>query len=222
MAHWLIAICGRTVGVLVNNERKDAGQDTRPPVLDSYGRLSRVPEAGELEKIDTQWADNRKVVDRVGACPGGELTDGLSAWKRSVRRPGWQRLLERGGVGRVGWHRLAHRLGALMSWSWLLDKVEDLLRDGESLSRDVIEDLENAKDDAIRAYASVLVVADGDARTEIEYGFFDHLDIRSSYTKFAKYNEKNFMKVREAQSRVRRRARDELGIQPITDPDPMP
>jgi hypothetical protein len=30
------------------------------------GRLSRVPETGELEKIDLQWADNRKVIDRVG------------------------------------------------------------------------------------------------------------------------------------------------------------
>lgn len=64
-------------------------------MLDSYGRLSRVPETGELEKIDTQWADNRKVINRVGACLGEELSDGLSAWKRSVRRPGWRRLLER-------------------------------------------------------------------------------------------------------------------------------
>jgi site-specific DNA recombinase len=64
---------------MVDNESKDAGQDTRPPVLDSYGRLSRVPETGELEKIDTQWADNRQVIDRVGACPGEELSDGLSA-----------------------------------------------------------------------------------------------------------------------------------------------
>src|SRR5881409_3560362 len=108
MAHWLIDICGRTVDVMVNNERKYAGQDTRPPVLDSYGRLSRVPETGELEKIDTQWADNRKVIDRVGACLGEELSDGLSAWKRSVRRPGWQRLLERVESGEsdgiVVWH----------------------------------------------------------------------------------------------------------------------
>ncbi|MEU0535655.1 recombinase family protein [Amycolatopsis tolypomycina] len=77
-------------------------------MLDSYGRLSRVPETGELEKIDTQWADNRKVIDRVGACLGEELSDGLSAWKRSVRRPGWQRLLERVESGEsdgiVVWH----------------------------------------------------------------------------------------------------------------------
>ncbi|MFI5587225.1 recombinase family protein [Amycolatopsis sp. NPDC051758] len=93
---------------MVNNERKDAGQGTRPPVLDSYGRLSRVPETGELEKIDTQWADNRKVIDRVDASLGEELSDGLSAWKRSVRRPGWQRLLERVESGEsdgiVVWH----------------------------------------------------------------------------------------------------------------------
>lgn len=66
-------------------------------------RLARVPEKGELEKIDTQWADNRKVVDRVGACLGEELSDGLSAWKRSLRR-----LLERAESGEsdgvVVWH----------------------------------------------------------------------------------------------------------------------
>ncbi|MEV6899166.1 recombinase family protein [Amycolatopsis sp. NPDC051372] len=86
-----------------------AGQSgDRPVVLDSYGRLSRVPETGELEKIETQWADNRKVIDRVGATLGEELKDGLSAWKRSVRRPGWQRLLERVESGEsdgiVVWH----------------------------------------------------------------------------------------------------------------------
>ncbi|MFC0434905.1 recombinase family protein [Kutzneria buriramensis] len=86
-----------------------AGQDAaRPVTLDSYGRLSRVPETGELEKIDVQWADNRKVVERVGARLGQELQDGLSAWKRGVRRPGWEALLERveSGVvdGVVVWH----------------------------------------------------------------------------------------------------------------------
>ena len=68
-----------------------AGQDAdRPLVLDSYGRLSRVPETGELEKIDVQWTDNRKVIDHVGATLGEELSDGLFAWKRTVRRPGWE------------------------------------------------------------------------------------------------------------------------------------
>ncbi|SDC20313.1 recombinase family protein [Actinokineospora iranica] len=86
-----------------------AGQDAdRPLVLDSYGRLSRVPETGEIEKIETQWADNRKVIDRVGAVLGEELKDGLSAWKRTVRRPGWEQLLERvesgASDGIVVWH----------------------------------------------------------------------------------------------------------------------
>ncbi|MBB4684635.1 recombinase family protein [Amycolatopsis jiangsuensis] len=85
-----------------------AGQGQRQPVLDSYGRLSKVPDTGELEKIDTQWADNRKVITRVGARLGAELQDGLSAWKRGVRRPGWERLLERVESGEsdgiVVWH----------------------------------------------------------------------------------------------------------------------
>lgn len=77
-------------------------------MLDSYGRLSRVPETGELEKIETQWADNRRVIDRIGAQLGAELSDGLSAWKRGVRRKGWEMLLARvqSGVsdGIVVWH----------------------------------------------------------------------------------------------------------------------
>ena len=86
-----------------------AGQrPDRPLTLDSYGRLSRVPETGELEKIDVQWADNRKVIKRVGAVLGEELRDGLSAWKKGVRRPGWERLLERVESGEsdgvVVWH----------------------------------------------------------------------------------------------------------------------
>jgi len=87
----------------------NAGQESdRPLTLDSYGRLSRVPETGELEKIDVQWADNRKVIKRVGAVLGEELRDGLSAWKKGVRRPGWERLLERVELGEsdgvVVWH----------------------------------------------------------------------------------------------------------------------
>jgi site-specific DNA recombinase len=84
---------------------------TRPPgrlVLDSYARLSRVPETGELEKIETQLADNAKVIERVGGELGQELSDGLSAWKRGVRRPDWERLLQRVESGEsdgiVVWH----------------------------------------------------------------------------------------------------------------------
>lgn len=84
---------------------------TRQPgrlVLDSYGRLSRVPETGELEKIETQHADNAKVIKRVGAELGEELSDGLSAWKEGVRRPDWERLLQRvqsgASDGVVVWH----------------------------------------------------------------------------------------------------------------------
>lgn len=77
-------------------------------MYDSYGRLSRVPETGELEKVETQHADNRKLIERLGGVLGEELSDGLSAWKRSVRRPSWERLLERvesgASDGVVVWH----------------------------------------------------------------------------------------------------------------------
>lgn len=77
-------------------------------MYDSYARLSKNPNTGELEKIDDQWADNDTVIERMGARLGARLSDGLSAWKRSVRRPGWEDLLERVKAGEsdgiVVWH----------------------------------------------------------------------------------------------------------------------
>ena len=91
-----------------------AGQRTGPPVspaapvYDSYARLSKNPATGEFEKIETQWADNRKVIDRLGGVLGAELSDGLSAWKKGVLRPDWDKLLERVRAGKsngiVVWH----------------------------------------------------------------------------------------------------------------------
>ncbi|MGH3760529.1 recombinase family protein [Actinophytocola sp.] len=77
-------------------------------MLDSYARLSKNPNTGEFEKIETQWADNRGAIDRLGGVLGVELEDGLSAWRKGVRRPGWERLLERvqsgASNGIVVWH----------------------------------------------------------------------------------------------------------------------
>src|SRR5437763_13833567 len=85
-----------------------AGEEPRQPVYDSYARLSRVPETGELEKIETPFDDNRVKIDRLGGVLGEELSDGSPAWKRGVRRPGWQRLQERVESGQsdriVVWH----------------------------------------------------------------------------------------------------------------------
>jgi site-specific DNA recombinase len=90
-------------------KKVSAGQKADgPPVYDSYGRLSQMPDTGEFEKIETQWADNQKVIDRLGGVLGLELEDGLSAWKKEVRRPGWEKLLERvrpgASQGIVVWH----------------------------------------------------------------------------------------------------------------------
>lgn len=78
------------------------------PVYDSYARLSKAPDTGEYEKIETQLADNRRVIERLEGVLGEELEDGLSAWKRNVRRPGWEKLLERvrsgASKGIVVWH----------------------------------------------------------------------------------------------------------------------
>jgi hypothetical protein len=70
--------------------------------------LSWNPTTRELEKIDDQWADNLTMIERSGAVLGEQLSDGLSAWKRQVRRPGCERLLQRAASGEsdgiVVWH----------------------------------------------------------------------------------------------------------------------
>ena len=53
------------------------------PVFDSYGRLSKSPDTGEFEKIETQWADKRKMIDRSGGVLGAELEA-----NRQINRPG--------------------------------------------------------------------------------------------------------------------------------------
>ncbi|MFC5289912.1 recombinase family protein [Actinokineospora guangxiensis] len=78
-----------------STRHQDRKRPARALVLDSYARLSQVPETGELEKIDDQHTDNRRVIAAAGAVVGLELDDGLSAWKRGVRRPDFERLLER-------------------------------------------------------------------------------------------------------------------------------
>ncbi len=82
--------------------------DGRTPVYDSYARLSRVPETGELEKIETQHEDNATAIKRRGGVVGEPLDDGLSAWKKGARRPGWEKLLKRIQAGVVDglcvWH----------------------------------------------------------------------------------------------------------------------
>ncbi|MGH3797713.1 MAG: recombinase family protein [Pseudonocardiaceae bacterium] len=65
------------------------------PVLDSYARLSRNL-SGKLEKVETQHTDNGGVITRLGGVLGEQISDNsLSAWDPKVRRPGWERLLER-------------------------------------------------------------------------------------------------------------------------------
>ena len=99
----------------------DAGQtvDNRP-VFDSYARLSKVPDSAELEKIVTQFEDNRTKIERTGARLGEELSDGMSAWKAGAVRPGWERLLWRARAGLSSgicvWHtdRLVRRPDDLM------------------------------------------------------------------------------------------------------------
>ncbi|MGH3571380.1 MAG: recombinase family protein [Pseudonocardiaceae bacterium] len=91
-------------------------------MLDSYARLSRNV-SGELEKVEEQHADNRRVIERLDGVLGVELTDDdLSAWKPSVRRPDWERLLARLASGEAD--------GAVV---WHVDRLLRLPRDLERL-----------------------------------------------------------------------------------------
>lgn len=81
------------------SDKVNAGKTGQPPVIDSYGRLSWNPTTRELEKIETQHEDNLKTIERHGGVLGLELQDGLSAWKKSVRRRGFEQLLERAEKG---------------------------------------------------------------------------------------------------------------------------
>lgn len=73
-----------------------------PIVVDLYARLSMNPN-GELEKIDTQLDDCRRQAERQGWRVGQvHIDNSLSAWKRGVRRPGWEALLRRLQSGATG------------------------------------------------------------------------------------------------------------------------
>ncbi|TGB13302.1 recombinase family protein [Streptomyces sp. MZ04] len=67
------------------------------PKIDIYARISKAPD-GSLEKTDRQIADCRAELERRGLTLGEVFQDpNLSAWKRGVRRPGWDALLKRIG-----------------------------------------------------------------------------------------------------------------------------
>lgn len=91
-------------------------------MLDSYARLSRNI-SGELEKVEDQHADNAGVIERLGGVLGETLTDDdLSAWKPTVQRPDWERLLARLASGQSD--------GAVV---WHVDRLMRLPRDLERL-----------------------------------------------------------------------------------------
>lgn len=89
---------GQSIGRRAVGSRADA-VDAGPRVVDSYARLSWNPTTRELEKIETQHGDNGSTITRHGHVVGKMLDDGLSAWKRNVRRPGFEELLARASAG---------------------------------------------------------------------------------------------------------------------------
>jgi hypothetical protein len=76
----------------------------RGPVFDFYGGCRGTPTTRELEKIETQHDDNETTIKRHGGTVGAQLDDGLSAWKLGVRRPGFEKLLERASIPGAGPH----------------------------------------------------------------------------------------------------------------------
>ncbi|RSN49435.1 recombinase family protein [Amycolatopsis sp. WAC 04197] len=80
---------------MATSHQVSAGQGGRQPILDSYARLSRNHKR-KIEKCETQHADNREVIDRLGGVLGEEISDPkLSAWNPKVHRPGWERIMKR-------------------------------------------------------------------------------------------------------------------------------
>src|SRR4051812_48715321 len=69
-----------------------------------YARLSKAPKTGDLEKVDYQielcrkYAKGRKL--RVSEAHVYR-DESLSAWKKGVKRQGWDRLMEAAGRGEV-------------------------------------------------------------------------------------------------------------------------
>lgn len=65
--------------------------------IDVYARISKAPD-GSVEKTDRQIADCKAELERRGLTLGKVFQDpNLSAWKRGVRRPGWDALLKQIG-----------------------------------------------------------------------------------------------------------------------------
>lgn len=79
------------------------------PVLDVYGRISKNPDTGELEKVDRQLVDCLRDLGRRHARLGMVLRDdGVSAWRLTAKRTGWTTLVARLEDGRAAgvicWH----------------------------------------------------------------------------------------------------------------------
>ena len=69
-----------------------------------YCRLSHAPD-GSVEKVDRQEAICRQVADRLGWTVDAVLVDNnVSAWRRGVRRQGWEDLL--GGIQAGRWRHV--------------------------------------------------------------------------------------------------------------------
>lgn len=65
-----------------------------------YTRLSYSPD-GSVETVERQEADCRRVAERLGADIGEVFCDNnRSAWRRGVRRPGWEQMLQQITDGR--------------------------------------------------------------------------------------------------------------------------
>lgn len=90
-------------------------------VMDLYARMS-VGLDGKEENIEDQLVDMEATARRMGVTVGERFTDGKSAWKRGVRRPGWERLIDRMKNGESD--------GVVI---WHVDRLMRLPRDLETL-----------------------------------------------------------------------------------------
>lgn len=98
------------------------------PIVDAYLRMSD----GFDEKEDTKenhLEQITRLIERQGWVLGEVLVDEVSAWKRNVRRPDWERLLVRIENGATGGVVFYHQ-DRLMRQPWDLERLFNLVEDG--------------------------------------------------------------------------------------------
>lgn len=97
-------------------------------IVDAYLRMSDGFD-GKEENREDQLADVMPLYERNGWALGEVIVDEVSAWKRDVKRKGWERLLVRIETGESAGVSFYHQ-DRLMRQPWDLERLFKLVEDG--------------------------------------------------------------------------------------------